>query len=128
MDKYFIRYEAPWGMAYRKYRVVKTNKGYAIQVKPSWKRKRILDSSTFGKYHNTEGEAFDVLHTLAERYKRSNHIEWQSEAEKEGSRYDAIRYKKWKRRTAWKEGVNEQLVEGRYDEYRKTIDKLPPLC
>lgn len=119
MDNFFIRYEAPWSMAYKKYQVKKTDNGYVIEVKPSWKRKRIFDSSMLGKYHKTEEEALNILNELFNRYRRNYHIEWQSEAEKEKSRYNAICYEKWIRKTAAKEGINQILVKGRYDEYRK---------
>lgn len=120
MDNYFIRYE-PYSRRYKKYRVIKVGDKFAIEVKPTWSRKYIFDSSTLGKLHDTEQEALDVLKALAKRYAKSYDIEWKEQAEKEHSILYTIEYKKFKIKKALELGISEVLVEGRYnEEYRKS--------
>ncbi len=106
MNNYFIRWEAPWSRAYKKYSVVKLDEGYAIKVKPSWWRYYIFDSSTLGEFHSTEEEAYKILHILAEKYAKNYIIEWKDKAEKPGSKMAARKFllKERKEQEAlWKE-------------------------
>lgn len=99
MDNYFIKY-GPYSLAYVKYKIVKLDKGYAIKVKPTWKRGRIFDSSTIGKYHTTYEEAEHALQYLFSKFKRDGYrLEWKEQAEKDGSILNSIQYEKWKRET-----------------------------
>lgn len=77
MSNYFIKYE-PWSRRYKKYEVIKSGDKFAIQVKRSWSRKYILDSSTLGKFHDTEDEAVSVLKSLGKKYAKRYKIEWEN--------------------------------------------------
>lgn len=107
-------------MRYTKYQIAKADNGYVIKIKPTWKRGRIFDSTTLGKFHDTYEEANSVLVRLYDRFKREYDLEWKDEAKRENSILESIIYKKWKRKKAQQLGVNEVLVDGKYiDEYKR---------
>lgn len=99
MDRYFIKWAESWSVVHWKYSITMLDNRYAIKVKPSYKKAYIFDSSTLGKFHDTECEAVETLKTLADKFqKQGNYIEWESEAKKYNSKMNRVKQFKQSRR------------------------------